>query len=109
MLKSILAALDSILLAPKIELDVLTLTFLVVNGFAAAMLGRLRSLPLTFLGALLLGLAENYTTGYIIPHVPEDLKNLRTAIPTLMLFVILLVLPQVRLRAGRLLTTKAPR
>src|SRR5438874_1545160 len=109
MLGSMLAALGGILLAPKVGLDVLTLTFLVVNGFAAAMLGRLRSLPLTFLGALLLGLAENYTTGYIIPHVPDDLKNLRTAIPTLMLYVILIALPAVRLRAGRLLTARAPR
>ncbi|MDQ1395324.1 MAG: branched-chain amino acid transport system permease protein livM, partial [Acidimicrobiaceae bacterium] len=108
-LGSSLAAIGGILLAPKVGLDVLGLTFLVVNGFAAAMLGRLRNLPLTFLGALLLGLAENYTTGYVLPHMPNFLANLRTAIPTLMLFVILIALPQVRLRAGRLVGARVPR
>ena len=33
-----------------VNLDILTLTLLVINGYAAAMIGRLKSLPLTFRG-----------------------------------------------------------
>ncbi len=38
-------------------LDYYALTLLVINAYAAAMLGRLKSLPLTFVGAMGLGLA----------------------------------------------------
>src|SRR5205807_143271 len=53
---AVLAALAGILLAPVVTLDALTLTLLVINGYAAAIVGRLRSLPLTFAGGLVLGL-----------------------------------------------------
>jgi branched-chain amino acid transport system permease protein len=46
-----LAGLAGILLAPLVNLDILTLTLLVINGYAAALVGRLRSLPLTAAGA----------------------------------------------------------
>src|SRR2546428_20929 len=49
-----LAGLAGILLAPLISLDIILLTLLVINGYAAAMVGRLRSLPLTFVGGLML-------------------------------------------------------
>src|SRR5512144_212066 len=42
-----LAALAGILLTPVIGLDYYDLTLLVINAYAAAMLGRLKSLPLT--------------------------------------------------------------
>ena len=59
---------------------------------------ELRSVPLTFVGAMVLGLTESYAVGYL----PSDgaFTNFRLAIPTLMLFVALLVIPEVRLRAG---------
>ncbi len=41
------------------------LTLLIVNAYAAAMIGRLRSLPMTFVGAVLLGLADSYAIGYL--------------------------------------------
>ena len=41
------------------------LTLLIVNAYAAAMIGRLRSLPMTFVGAVILGLADSYAIGYI--------------------------------------------
>ncbi len=42
------------------------MSLLIVNAYAAAMIGRLRSLPLTFLGALLLGLLDGYLQGYLV-------------------------------------------
>ena len=61
-----LAALAGILVAPLGgQLTHTNLTLLIVNAYAAAMIGRLRSLPMTFLGAVLLGLADSYAIGYL--------------------------------------------
>lgn len=105
-LGSSLAALAGILLAPVLQLNVQALTLLVVNAYAAAMVGRLRSVPLTFVGAMALGLIESYAVGYL----PSDgaFTNLRVAIPTLMLFVILIAMPEVRLRAGSTVVARMP-
>jgi branched-chain amino acid transport system permease protein len=88
-------------------LQVLDLTFLVVNAFAAALLGRLRSLPLTFAGALALGLLVEYVTGYVTLN--GWMSNLKPVLPTFFLFAILLIIPPVRLRAGAATVTNALR
>jgi branched-chain amino acid transport system permease protein len=104
-LGAMLAAVAGVLIAPTLQLSVLPLTLLVVNAYAAAMFGRLRSLPMTFLGALLLGLLYSYAVGYIPSQgsfwgsVP--LQGLHNAIPGIALFVVLLVLPQERLRGAK--------
>lgn len=110
-LGAMLAATAGILLAPSLTLNHLGLTLLVVNGYAAAMLGRLRSLPLTFVGALALGLAEAYLIGYgaDLGIGSFRLTDLKATIPTIFLFAILVFLPQARLRAGRVTGTRAPR
>ena len=66
---SALAALAGILLvsAQPSELNYISLTLLVVNSYAAAMAGRLTSLPRTFVGALVLGLLNAYASGYLPP------------------------------------------
>ena len=106
-LGSSLAAIAGILLAPLLQLNHLVLTLLVVNAYAAAMVGRLRSLPMTYVGGLILGLAESYTVGYV--HLQGWLIGLRPSIPTLFLFVVLLLLPESRLRAARLAGAVSPR
>jgi branched-chain amino acid transport system permease protein len=108
-----LAALSGILLAGSQNvLKHLDLTLLVINAYAAAMFGRLRSLPLTFVGALILGLGESYAVGYLPTNqqitsifgwndfTPISLSGLRPAFPVIMLFLILLVLPPLRVRAS---------
>ena len=60
-----MASLAGILIAPTLQLSVLPLTLLVVNAYAAAMVGRLRSLPFTFLGAMIIGLPTSYAVGYM--------------------------------------------
>jgi branched-chain amino acid transport system permease protein len=99
-----LAALAGILLAPLVTLDILTLTLLVINGYAAAIVGRLKSLPLTFAGGLLLGLFESYAVGYIPGSV---LSQLRTTLPIVFLLAVLLLLPQNRLRVGRAMSQRS--
>ncbi|TAM91121.1 MAG: inner-membrane translocator [Jatrophihabitans sp.] len=97
---SSLAALAGILLVSYTGLDYYTLTFLVISAFAAAMLGRLSSLPLTYVGAIFLGLLTAYVQGYVRGG-PLIQTGLQSSLPTFMLFAILIFVPQVRLRVGQ--------
>lgn len=109
-LGAMLAALAGILLAPLVTLDITTLTLLVVNGYAAAVVGRLKNLPLTFVGGVALGLIQSYAVGYMPQSWQSWLPGLRTALPMLFLFAVLLLLPEERLRAvGRATLRRAPR
>ena len=94
-----LAALAGILLTPVIGLDYFELTLLVINAYAAAMLGRLKSLPLTFAGAMGLGLMQSYAVAYL--PTDGDLAGLRAVVPTLFLFVVIVLMPQAQLRVGQ--------
>ena len=102
-----LAALAGILIAPLINLDITTLTLLVVNGYAAAMVGRLRSLPWTFGGAIALGLIQSWAVGYLPTSV--GWSDFEQIIPMLFLLVVMLVFPQGRAELGRRVLTRAPR
>jgi branched-chain amino acid transport system permease protein len=113
MLGFMMAALAGVLLAPTqtTGINIEAMTLLVVNGYAAAIVGRLKNIPLTFAAAIGIGLAENYVINYILPHVPQNLvPDITYALPMVFLFVALVTLPSVRLRAvGRLSTVRAPR
>src|SRR5215210_7333944 len=99
---SSLAALGGILIAPTVNLDSGTLSLIIVNAYAAAIFGRLRSLPLTFVGAIVVGLTEGYLFGYL-PSENRYLAGLRPAAAVVILFLVVLILPNPRLRtAGRL-------
>ena len=102
-----LAALAGILITPISggTLDVHVLTLLVLDSIAAAMFGRLRSIWRTFVGALALGLAGTYVLGYF-PETWSWASNFRIALPMIVLFVVLIVLPQERLRGATLLRTR---
>ena len=76
------------------------MSLLIVNAYAAAMIGRLRSLPLTFLGALMLGLLTGYLQGYLVVKNNQYFDStFVAAVPVIVLFIVLLVLPSARLRA----------
>lgn len=89
-LGSMTAGLSGILLAPLLQLDTFILTFLVINAYAAAMVGRLRSVPLTFAGGLGLGLFEAFLVAYLPPG--GLLGSLRPSAPFVVLFVLLILL-----------------
>jgi branched-chain amino acid transport system permease protein len=98
-----LAALAGVLIGPILFLDITVLTFLVINAYAAAMVGRLTSLPLTFVGGLAIGVAETIIVGLLDPARFPVLENwsswtvpLRGVVPVVILFVLLLVLPTER-------------
>jgi branched-chain amino acid transport system permease protein len=101
---AMLASLAGVLLAPILgAVDIIFLTLLVINGYAAAIVGRLRSLPLTFGGGIALGLIESYT----IEFSPQSLvSDLHVALPILFLFLMLLLVPEARLTVGRTATRR---
>ena len=101
---SFLAALAGILIQPMIgsAMSAGQLTLLVIDAFAAAMFGRLRSLPRTFAGAVVIGL----TTTYVVAYFPSNWtwsSSFRNSLPMIFLFIVLLVLPQDRLRGATVL------
>ncbi len=106
-LGSSLAALAGVLLVPSLGLDHTLLTLVVINAFAAAMVGRLKSLPRTFGGAIILGLLIEQSQLFfglfpdsILESQNELFGGLRSALPTLFLLATMLLLPQDKLRVG---------
>ena len=99
-LGSSLAALAGVMLAAYTGLDYYSLTFLVIAAFAAAMLGRLKSLPLTYLGAIVLGLGSSFIQTYWSLN-PTLQVGIQSSLPTFLLFAVLVLVPQVRLRVGQ--------
>lgn len=102
-----LSALAGILLTPIIGLQYYLLTLIVISAYAAALLGKLTSLPLTYVGAMALGLLQSYAVGYL-PR-SGGLAGVRFAIPALFLFAIVILLPQAPLRIGQVKGIKAAR
>jgi branched-chain amino acid transport system permease protein len=94
-----LAALAGILISPTLNVSAVPLTLLIVNAYAAAMIGRLRSLPWTFGGAVILGLTNEYLPDYLKQTGVGGryLDGMYLAVPAIMLFVVLLILPNPRL------------
>jgi branched-chain amino acid transport system permease protein len=91
-----LAAIGGILIAPELTLDATQLSLLIVSAYTAAVFGRLRNLPMTFVGAVVIGLLQAYLTGYLPNNTA--LQGLQVAAPALLLFLALLVFPHGRLR-----------
>jgi branched-chain amino acid transport system permease protein len=112
-----LAMVAGILIGSGTNLDAITLTFFVVNAYGAAVLGKLRSLPWTFAGAIALGLAQSWGAAFWFPKGEsgfaladgEHWRRIGLSLPGLFLFVALLFLPQARLSVGRLARRRAPR
>jgi branched-chain amino acid transport system permease protein len=106
-LGSVLAALAGVLYAPSAgALDAINLTFFVLAAYGAAVFGRLRSLPLTFAGAIVLGLIQGYAP-IAFPHT-EVWNHLQVGVPGVFLFLVLLALPDAKLTVGRIVGRDTP-
>ncbi len=86
-----LAAASGVLFAPLLPLDPLQLTMLVVAAFGAAAVGAFRSLPLTLVGGLLIGVVASIGTKWFTDGL---LAGLPASMPFVVLFVVLLVFPR---------------
>ncbi|HEY6473005.1 MAG TPA: ABC transporter permease [Acidimicrobiales bacterium] len=101
-----LAGLAGILLAPGSGMSIAILSEVVIFGYAAAIVGRLSSLPLTYVGAMILGVSESLAVGY----VPASYLNDVTAVlPMGLLIIALLLLPQSKLAVGRVVRLRPPK
>ena len=98
MIGSAFAALSGVLLAPVLGLDVLLLTLLVVQAFGACAIGLFRSLPLTYLGGLVVGLSAALATRYI---TDPPWTGVPSATPFLILIVVLVAIPARRFPGTR--------
>ena len=99
-LGSSLAAVAGILLAPETDMSPGgSLTLLVVAAFAAAAVGRIRSLPLTYLGALILAGFTQFSQNFL--ELGGRWRDVPTAYPAIMLFCVLLLLPESQLQSAQ--------
>jgi len=85
-----LGAVAGVLIAPLVFLDLVVMIFVMLKGFAAAVLGGFTSLPGAIVGGLLIGLFES-----LLIAVPFELVNqLKETLVFLLIIVLLAVRPQ---------------
>src|SRR3546814_17220674 len=72
------------------------------------MIGRLTNLPMTFLGAILLGLCQELTNVSWLWPDSDAFVRIQLAIPGIFLVVAVLLVPSFRLSAGRLVGRDQP-
>jgi ABC-type branched-subunit amino acid transport system ATPase component/branched-subunit amino acid ABC-type transport system permease component len=100
-----LAALSGVLVAPLVGLAPIALTFLVVQAFGAAAVGAFSNIGLTFVGGLLLGIASDVSTKYVVKV--GWLAGLPSSLPFIILFAVLLLLPRRKLQPPAAATEQA--
>lgn len=106
-LGSSMAALAGILIAPEIEFNPANLnTLMLIVAISAAAFGQVRSLPLTVLGGLVIGLLESHYQQWI--SLGPDFSFANRGIAPIVLFLVVLALPQARLSVGRAATNLRP-
>jgi ABC-type branched-subunit amino acid transport system ATPase component/branched-subunit amino acid ABC-type transport system permease component len=93
------ASASGLLLAPSLSLSASTLTLLIVEAFGAAAIGAFASLPMTYVGGLLVGLVAALISKYTLTS-SSILLGIPPSTPFIVLFAVLLLLPK-RLLAAR--------
>ena len=81
----LLSGLAGILLADLVALDATTLTFLVLSSLAATLIARLRSIPITFVAAVVIGTVDALITPI------QSLTNYRDMTPFVFAAIALLI------------------
>jgi branched-subunit amino acid ABC-type transport system permease component len=98
MLGAAFAATSGILFAPFIGLDSILLTLLVVEAFAAAVIGGLRSFGITAAAAFGLGVAQGLATKFVGESGIRSLAGLPSSLSFIVLFLVLVVSRKGRFR-----------
>ncbi len=104
---SVFAAVSGLLIAPTSNLDSILLTLLVVQAFGAAAIGRFTSLPMAYIGGLVLGLLASLAPKF----TPSStvFQGFPLAIPFLLLVGVLLATPRGKLKeVGRAVLSSVP-
>ncbi len=105
---SVFACASGVLFASsEQQLDVIVLSLLVVQAFGAATLARFSSLPMCFVGGLIVGLLQKLLSKEI-GGGHANLQGLDLSMPFLVLFIGLLVIPRKQLvEVGRQVKARA--
>jgi branched-chain amino acid transport system permease protein len=109
-LGSSMAAIAGIFLAMDLgQLSSQGLTFFIVDAFAAAIIARLRSLPMTLVGGAVIGFSLSFQRNFL--DLGQRWSPAQIAIPSIILFLALLFVPQARIegrRIGRAIVARVP-
>ena len=84
LISGVLAGFTGLIFSSLVRPNPGALTFLVIPAIAAAIIGRLQSLPMTLAGGLIIGVAESMST--LLPAI----KNYRSAVPFVVAAILLL-------------------
>ena len=84
LISGVLAGFTGLMFGSLVRPNPGALTFLVIPAIAAAIVGRLRSLPMTLIGGLVIGIAESMST--LVPAI----KDYRSAVPFVLAAILLL-------------------
>lgn len=103
-LGSMTAALAGILIAPETGMEVERLTLLIVIAFAAGAIAQMRSIPMAFVGAMIIGLSTAYATVFM--SFGPEWRYAPEAIPAVILFIAVMFLPGARLETGQTRVTR---
>jgi branched-chain amino acid transport system permease protein len=98
------AATAGILIAPETGMVVENLTLIIIIALAAAVIGQMKSLPWAFIGGMIVGLIKAFSAQFLA--FSKDYSYANDAIPSIILLVALLFLPQARLETGSLRLTR---
>ncbi len=97
MIGATFAALSGVLILPLVGLQPYNLIFLATYAFGAAAIGGFTSIPITFAGGLVVGIAQDIVGFQVNKHHWTTLGGLSDALPFLLLFVVLLAMPKGKL------------
>ena len=86
-----LAAASGVLFAPVLSLDPVQLTLLVIAAYGAAAIGAFRSLPMTLVGGLFIGVLASLCSKWFATGL---LAGLPPSLPFVVLFGVLLLFPR---------------
>ncbi len=110
-LTTVLAGLGGILISPLFSLDPIVFTLVVLGSLAAVVLGGLRSIPIAFIGGVLLGIVQNLVAGYstAYPGFIANLNGLSSAVPYVLVILLGLIVGRDRSRqAGSVAEDRPP-
>jgi branched-subunit amino acid ABC-type transport system permease component len=104
-----IAALSGVLLGPSVGLNAPFLTLLVVQAFGAAAVGGFASLPLVYVGGLLLGVVAAVVQKYVPGH--QFLEGVPSSLPFAFLLAVMVLAPRrlARRTASGRMAASAPR
>jgi branched-chain amino acid transport system permease protein len=107
MLGATLAGLAGVLLTPVLGLNELSFSLLLIASFAAVVIGRLRSMVWTFIGAILLGLSQTVVTNWL-PSSGWLPRATRPSLPFIVMIVFLAIYGTISYRRGDLPLPSVP-